>query len=318
MNFLAEKIEKLLLNNECVIIHSFGGFIKNDKSATIVADNITPPMVEVSFNSMLRHDDGLLCSLIADENNISYKAATQVVNKHLENLRSGLLQENRVIFGNIGEFIRTNDTIEFIPFVADYLPENYGQGVINVKFRKKTQNIGNGIVVDDDVITIKISDLRQRIVRYAAMVALIGGVSIFMPNVSEKSQYAGFLLTDNNFRQLDKTSRSDSVLDAFAQRVNKDFDRNIETQSVEKTDTTNQSGDYHIVIASFDSYRQAETFCNTKRASYDIKILPSKHTPTKYRCISGSFRTEQQAIDQQNEDGNTNSWILYQHQENNQ
>ena len=306
MNFLAEKIEKLLLNNECVIIHSFGGFIKNDKSATIVADNITPPMVEVSFNSMLRHDDGLLCSLIAD-----------VVNKHLENLRSGLLQENRVIFGNIGEFIRTNDTIEFIPFVADYLPENYGQGGIKAKFRKKTQNIGNGIVVDDDVITIKISDLRQRIVRYAAMVALIGGVSIFMPNVSEKSQYAGFLPTDNNFRQLDRTSRSDSVLDAFAQRVNKDFDRNIETQSVEKTDTTNQSGDYHIVVASFDSYRQAETFCNAKRASYDIKILPSKHTPTKYRCISGSFRTEQQAIDQQNEDGNTNSWILYQHQENN-
>lgn len=317
MNFLAEKIEKLLLNNECVIIHSFGGFIKNDKSATIVADNITPPMVEVSFNSMLRHDDGLLCSLIADENNISYKAAMQVVNKHLENLRSGLLQENRVIFGNIGEFIRTNDTIEFIPFVADYLPENYGQGVINAKFRKKTQNIGNGIVVDDDVITIKISDLRQRIVRYAAMVALIGGVSIFMPNVSETSQYAGFLPIDNNFRQLDKTSRSDSVLDAFAQRVNKDFDQNIETQSVEKTDTTNQSGDYHIVVASFDSYRQAESFCNTKRASYDIKILPSKHTPTKYRCISGSFRTEQQAIDQQNEDGNTNSWILYQRQENN-
>ena len=317
MNFLAEKIEKLLLNNECVIIHSFGGFIKNDKSATIVADNITPPMVEVSFNSMLRHDDGLLCSLIADENNISYKAAMQVVNKHLENLRSGLLQENRVIFGNIGEFIRTNDTIEFIPFVADYLPENYGQGVINAKFRKKTQNIGNGIVVDDDVITIKISDLRQRIVRYAAMVALIGSVSIFMPNVSEKSQYAGLLPIDNNFRQLDKTSRSDSVLDAFAQRVNKDFDQNIETQSVEKTDTTNQSGDYHIVVASFDSYRQAESFCNTKRASYDIKILPSKHTPTKYRCISGSFRTEQQAIDQQNEDGNTNSWILYQRQENN-
>jgi hypothetical protein len=317
MNFLAEKIEKLLLNNECVIIHSFGGFIKNDKSATIVADNITPPMVEVSFNSMLRHDDGLLCSLIADENNISYKAAMQVVNKHLENLRSGLLQENRVIFGNIGEFIRTNDTIEFIPFVADYLPENYGQRVIKAKFRKKAQNIGNGIVVDDDVITIKISDLRQRIVRYAAMVALIGSVSIFMPNVSEKSQYAGLLPIDNNFRQLDKTSRSDSVLDAFAQRVNKDFDQNIETQSVEKTDTTNQSGDYHIVVASFDSYRQAESFCNTKRASYDIKILPSKHTPTKYRCISGSFRTEQQAIDQQNEDGNTNSWILYQRQENN-
>jgi hypothetical protein len=317
MNFLAEKIEKLLLNNECVIIHSFGGFIKNDKSATIVADNITPPMVEVSFNSMLRHDDGLLCSLIADENNISYKAATQVVNKHLENLRSGLLQENRVIFGNIGEFIRTNDTIEFIPFVADYLPENYGQRVINAKFRKKTQNIGNGIVVDNDVITIKISDLRQRIVRYAAMVALIGGVSIFMPNVSEKSQYAGLLPTDDNFRQLDKTSRSDSVLDAFAQRVNKDFDRNIETQSVEKTDTTNQSGDYHIVVASFDSYRQAEIFCNAKRASYDIKILPSKRTPTKYRCISGSFRTEQQAIDQQSEDGNINSWILYQRQENN-
>ena len=274
-------------------------------------------MVEVSFNSMLRHDDGLLCSLIADENNISYKAAMQVVNKHLENLRSGLLQENRVIFGNIGEFIRTNDTIEFIPFVADYLPENYGQRVIKAKFRKKAQNIGNGIVVDDDVITIKISDLRQRIVRYAAMVALIGSVSIFMPNVSEKSQYAGLLPIDNNFRQLDKTSRSDSVLDAFAQRVNKDFDQNIETQSVEKTDTTNQSGDYHIVVASFDSYRQAESFCNTKRASYDIKILPSKHTPTKYRCISGSFRTEQQAIDQQNEDGNTNSWILYQRQENN-
>ena len=50
MNTLAEKVEKLLINNDCVVVPAFGGFIKNKKSAAIVGQKIVPPQVDVSFN----------------------------------------------------------------------------------------------------------------------------------------------------------------------------------------------------------------------------------------------------------------------------
>ena len=47
MNTLAEKVEKLLINNDCVVVPAFGGFIKNKKNAAIVGQKIVPPQVDV-------------------------------------------------------------------------------------------------------------------------------------------------------------------------------------------------------------------------------------------------------------------------------
>ena len=167
MNFLAEHIEKLLISNDCVVVSSLGGFIKNRKTAAIMGNRIVPPMVEISFNSMLRHDDGLLCSLIAEENDISYKSALALMNRYIEEFRQRLINEKNVVFGNIGLFTYVDDTVIFTPYEANYLPENFGLAPIEVEERRRVQKIGETIEFDNDSITINITEIKQKVVRYA-------------------------------------------------------------------------------------------------------------------------------------------------------
>ena len=59
---LAYSISQLLYRYDCVIIPGFGGFVTQFKSAAIdrQAHSIYPPSKEVSFNSMLVKNDGVL------------------------------------------------------------------------------------------------------------------------------------------------------------------------------------------------------------------------------------------------------------------
>ena len=72
---LEHYISELLYIEDCIIIPDFGGFIVNDKSATIneKSGEIAPPSKTILFNSQLVNNDGLLINHIAKEENISHK-----------------------------------------------------------------------------------------------------------------------------------------------------------------------------------------------------------------------------------------------------
>ena len=72
---LEHYISDLLYIEDCIIIPDFGGFIVNDKSATIndKSGEITPPSKTILFNSQLVNNDGILINHIAKEENISHK-----------------------------------------------------------------------------------------------------------------------------------------------------------------------------------------------------------------------------------------------------
>lgn len=320
MNTLAEKVEKLLINNDCVVVPAFGGFIKNKKSAAIVGQKIVPPQVEVSFNSMLGHDDGLLCSLIARENNISYRAAMVLLSKYTESLRDRLLQESQVDFGNIGSLSYSDGTTTFRPKAAYYLPENFGLREVEADtIRPNTQRIGKSIEVAEDTITINISDIRRKVVRYAALVAVIILISIFVPDTSTDKQYAGFVVDNRTQPSSDRFEASDKALAAFAEIVENtatDLLQDIDDACEEPhpIDANNGSrGSYHIVVASFGRYDQAEDFCHTHRRQWEnISILQSTDKPTKYRCVAESYDSLPIAIEKSKLVGNAKSWVLFQ------
>lgn len=320
MNTLAEKVEKLLINNDCVVVPAFGGFIKNKKSAAIVGQKIVPPQVEVSFNSMLCHDDGLLCSLIARENNISYRAAMVLLSKYTESLRDRLLQESQVDFGNIGSLSYRDGTATFRPKAAYYLPENFGLRELEADtIRHNTQRIGKSIEVDEDTITINISDIRRKVVRYAALVAVIILISIFVPDTSTDKQYAGFVVDNRTQPSSDRFEASDKALAAFAEIVENtatDLLQDIDDACEEPhyIDVNEGSrGSYHIVVASFGRYDQAEDFCHTHRRQWEnISILQSTGKPAKYRCVAGSYDSLPIAIEKSKLVGSAKSWVLFQ------
>ncbi len=313
MNFLAEHIENLLISNDCVVVSSLGGFIKNRKTAAIAGNRIVPPMVEISFNSMLRHDDGLLCSLIAEKNDISYKSALALMGRYIEEFRQRLMNEKNVEFGNIGAFSYVDDNIIFSPYEASYLPENFGLAPIEVEERRRVKKIGETIELDNDSITINIAEIRQKIVRYVAIVAVVALVALFVPKASNTTQYAGFWLSKNNVSVEEKCLASDKALADFANTVGKKS--TYINESIADTEPkAEQSSNYHVVVASFNRMSQAEEFCDENRDKFrNINILKSNDTPAKYRCITGSYTSEQEANANKTE-ANGASWVLFQRQ----
>jgi len=316
MNFIAEKIEQLLLKNSCVIIPSFGGFIKHNGSAVIRERDISPPLAEVSFNSLLLHDDGLLCQTIMEEENVAYATASKLLSKHIDELKTDLINSKQLIFGNIGEFTFKDNILIFKPFNAKYLPENFGLENVIIKKQNRTKKIGENIEVKNETVIIKISNFRTKFVRIAAIFIIACFVAMFMPNTSNSNQYAGFLVNNNKFDKKDDYLKSDSELEVFAKIVEKQIETQLKTENKLNTADVSQNAEnhYYIVVASFENRNQAEKFCKQNiNLCSTISVLMSKNEPVKYRCVLASFSTIEQAISIQTKFKNfKNSWILYQ------
>ncbi|MDO5608695.1 MAG: SPOR domain-containing protein [Capnocytophaga sp.] len=103
MKELSVYVEELLYNHQCVIIPKFGAFISNRKSARLFEDkSFAPPKRELTFNSSLTSNDGLLIKHISETSEVSYEEAENFVTQTVENWK-GKLQENEVLtLHNIG------------------------------------------------------------------------------------------------------------------------------------------------------------------------------------------------------------------------
>jgi len=66
---IARYIGDLLYDYECVVIPGLGGFLTNDKPASIQPNThyFHPPFKQVMFNAYLKTNDGLLVNYIARE-----------------------------------------------------------------------------------------------------------------------------------------------------------------------------------------------------------------------------------------------------------
>ena len=76
---LANYIQDLLYRYDCVIVPEFGGFITNKIGAKFEGDTLHPPTKQLSFNSLLKHNDGLLANHIANAKNLSFEEANHYI-----------------------------------------------------------------------------------------------------------------------------------------------------------------------------------------------------------------------------------------------
>ena len=77
-------INDLLYQYECVTIPEFGSFLTRKIPAKISFDGtFTPPKKEVSFNSLLKTNDGILAKHIAQKTNSNYESILKLINKKL-------------------------------------------------------------------------------------------------------------------------------------------------------------------------------------------------------------------------------------------
>lgn len=125
---LANYISDLLYRYECVIVPKFGGFVTNEKSARIDAANHTlyPPYKQITFNSHLVNNDGLLANHIASVDHISYDCALNYIQFEIEAWKEKLKGQELFLNG-LGTFNDMNGKLHFEPQQRiNYLTSSFG------------------------------------------------------------------------------------------------------------------------------------------------------------------------------------------------
>jgi hypothetical protein len=97
-------IKELLFDYDCVTVAGLGGFIAQSRPARLYRERrrIYPPSRVVTFNAMLLHDDGLLASFIAREEEIDYRSALKMIADFVGTARQNLETGKTINFEDIG------------------------------------------------------------------------------------------------------------------------------------------------------------------------------------------------------------------------
>ena len=165
-------ISHLLHFNDCVILPNFGAFVLKSKSAYIEENEFFPPSKYVSFNSMLKDNDGLLAKFISEERKISYKKSLKLISDEVKLLNEKLSED--LIFDTeyLGIFeLKEKNTLIFNPdFSINFDSSVFG---LNSFVRKPIINISSKKTAD------KAQFDTNNLLRYAAIFISILGLSYF-------------------------------------------------------------------------------------------------------------------------------------------
>jgi len=127
---LEKYISDLLYRYDLVIIPDFGGVVTRKKPASYNKDSFvfTPPHKELSFNELLKNNDGLLTNYVAEVRNISYEEAAILIKKQVIEWKNILQKDRRLKLEQIGIFnLTSGQNLFFFPLTSrNYLADAYG------------------------------------------------------------------------------------------------------------------------------------------------------------------------------------------------
>ena len=146
---LKSYINDLLYQYECLTIPEFGSFLTRKITAKISFDGtFTPPKKEVSFNSLLKTNDGILAKYIAQKTNSNYESILKLINKKTIKWLEKLEVES-INFPGIGEMkLNNHGKIEFLPSnEINFYKNSFGlysfkkNPLVNISYNKKHDQI---------------------------------------------------------------------------------------------------------------------------------------------------------------------------------
>lgn len=118
MELLPLHIEYLLTRHDCVIVPGIGALIACEKDALIDMERgvVSPRRREISFNSSVVTDDGLLSHSIALREKLTYEEAHRLLDRLTGKMAYDLRNEGEVSLGRIGRLVSDADgLISFQP-----------------------------------------------------------------------------------------------------------------------------------------------------------------------------------------------------------
>lgn len=276
---LLQHIETLLLENDCVIIPSFGGFVSHYTPARWIEDEglFLPPTRSIGFNPQLKLNDGLLIQSYMSAYCTDYSDASRLVDNAVKEFTQILREEGKVEMHGIGLMSLTiHNTLQFEPFEDGLLtPELYGLSSFEIeKIADKVEEIKNEKeelrIPNPEVYEIRISrSFLRSAVAIAAAVILFFFMSTPIENTYiEKGNYAELIPSQllqtktSNPNKVNVTSSEKKVavdqnqikpkaIKQITVAKNKVEEKKEEKKSITQTTVNTVSkGTYHIIAAS--------------------------------------------------------------------
>ena len=153
---LQRHIEILLLENDCVIVPNFGGFITHHVPARYDAEDraFLPPLRTLGFNPQLRMNDSVLVQSYVEAYDISYPEALRRVEQEVCELKSQLDSEGHYTLEDLGELtVNQEGNYEFAPCEAGILsPEFYGLDSYTFKRLKDAEFAEAGVLPETIIV----------------------------------------------------------------------------------------------------------------------------------------------------------------------
>lgn len=282
----ANYISDLLYRYECVIVPNFGGFVTNEISAKVnhFTHTFYPPSNQLTFNSHLQNNDGLLANYIAAAKKISYSEALESIEKEVAEWKL-LLTVEVLELENIGSFkLNKEYKLIFEPTNSlNYLTSSFGldsyvsPAIKRIVFKEKVKQLE----------TSSTGETKRKIpafIKYAATAAILFALGTVGWNEYQKIEYKNLVAeSEQQQKKVEKTIQEatfviSNPLPAITLNI------------------TKETYNYHIIAGAFRTPENAEKkLQQLLEKGYNAKILGANKwdlTQVAYE----SFTTEDEAI----------------------
>lgn len=280
MKNLAQHIESLLIQHECVIVPGLGGFVTYRDKASIRNNRLYAPAQRVRFNHLLTYHDGLLAEAYMQDRHIGYTTALKAIKTDVEQITTSLNSGNTFILSRIGALsLSADNTVILKNEDCKFLPENIGLPVVNLKQLAAKAST-------DNTITLNIPRASSNVIRYAAMLIVVFVFSLLIPTpVTDTTHEASFYkvkITDNRVQMTDNTSDLSNL-----PQEQKDSTLLIPHSSLDSR--------YHLIIASLTSQAEAEEYI-AHHTHFDRNQLLIIESKGKFRISAAGFNKYKDAL----------------------
>ena len=312
MKNLAQHIESLLIQHECVIVPGLGGFVTYRDKASIRNNQLYAPAQRVRFNHLLTYHDGLLAESYMQDRHISYTTALAAIKADVEQITTSLNLGNTFILGRIGVLsLSADNTIVCKNTDCNFLPENIGLPIVNLKqLATKSSN--------DNTITFNIPRASSNVVRYAAILIIAFIFSLLIPTpVTDTTHEASFYKQITDYRlQITDSINTIGAIDTIASMNTINTVNTTKPQKTLNSQLSTLNSRYHLIIASLTSREDAEEYIahHTYFDHHQLQIIESKG---KFRISAAGFNKYKDALQYMDSIRNEvpiakNAWIMCQ------
>ncbi len=298
MNLIIPYIEELLYDHDFVVIPSFGGFVAGYQAARLTTEgSIYPAQKEISFNTNVQYNDGLLVQTIMEKQQISFSQATSLLHATTNEWRRVLHLEGSLQFGVIGTFsLSATGVLSFTPaFANDFLSVSFGfhpfyfPQVIEESTRPIEPDVADNVVLFTPQSMSWSSTVRY-VVASAAVILLFVLFPVNLTNIpiDYQASICGYrfspTVTENALPQTDTT-----YVDVSEQKSPELLVEKQSSPIVPKITPPQER--FYIVIGSFQTEQMAQRFVSELPAAFQLATIV--FSENRYRITTASFDTEQ-------------------------